>query len=114
MLSATPLEGALAAAAAWLAVAALSLLPAGNSAFARRVAFPLGALAGVALAGFGLEAIWLPAQQMTLPLGLPELPFHLRIDPLAGFFLMRSGRSPRGFRSMRAAFSATRRAAASC
>jgi formate hydrogenlyase subunit 3/multisubunit Na+/H+ antiporter MnhD subunit len=28
---------------------------------------------------------------MTLPLGLPELPFHLRLDPLAGFFLMLLG-----------------------
>src|SRR5207249_5137037 len=28
---------------------------------------------------------------MTLPLGLPDLPFHLRVDPLAGFFLMLLG-----------------------
>ena len=28
---------------------------------------------------------------MTLPLGLPDLPFHLRIDPLAGFFLVLLG-----------------------
>src|SRR5258706_1458757 len=91
MPGATPLEGALAAAAAWLVIAALSLIPAGNAAVARRIAFPLGALVGVALALVGLEAIWLPPGQMTLPLGLPELPFHLRIDPLAGFFLMLLG-----------------------
>jgi formate hydrogenlyase subunit 3/multisubunit Na+/H+ antiporter MnhD subunit len=28
---------------------------------------------------------------MTLPLGLPDLPFHLRLDPLAGFFLLLLG-----------------------
>ena len=39
----------------------------------------------------GLQAVWLPPQTLTLPLGLPDLPFHLRIDPLAGFFLMLLG-----------------------
>ena len=33
----------------------------------------------------------MPPEQMTLPLGLPDLPFHLRIDPLAGFFLLLLG-----------------------
>jgi formate hydrogenlyase subunit 3/multisubunit Na+/H+ antiporter MnhD subunit len=87
----SPLGGALALALAWLAIAAASLFRAGNAAFARRLAFPLGALAGLALAAVGLAAVWLPAQSLTLPLGLPDLPFHLRIDPLAGFFLMLLG-----------------------
>jgi len=78
-------------AAAWLVIAALALLPAGNAFAARRLAFPLGALVGLALSALGLEAIWLPAAQLTLPLGLPDLPFHLRVDPLAGFFLMLLG-----------------------
>ncbi len=86
-----PLSGSLLVAVAWLAIAALGLVPAGNAFFARRLAFPLGALAGVALAAFGLQAVWLPAQSLTLPLGLPDLPFHLRIDELAGFFLMLLG-----------------------
>src|SRR5258706_10130081 len=88
---ASPLAGALLVAAGWLAVAVLGLASANNAFFARRLAFPLGAVAGVALAAFGLQAIWLPAQSMTLPFGLPDLPFHLRIDPLAGFFLMLLG-----------------------
>ena len=80
-----------AVATAWLVVAALALLPAGNAFAARRLAFPLGALVGLALSALGLQAIWLPAAQLTLPLGLPDLPFHLRVDPLAGFFLMLLG-----------------------
>ena len=88
---APPLVGSLAVGICWLAIAALALLPPGNAFFVRHLAFPLGALAGLALAGFGLEAVWLPAEQMTLPLGMPDLPFHLRIDPLAGFFLMLLG-----------------------
>ncbi|HKI65045.1 MAG TPA: hydrogenase 4 subunit B [Burkholderiales bacterium] len=87
----SPLAGSLAVAVVWLALAALALTPAGNAFFARRIAFPLGALAGLALAAFGLQAVWLPAQGLTLPLGLPDLPFHLRVDPLAGFFLMLLG-----------------------
>ncbi len=80
-----------AVAAAWLVIAVLALLPAGNAFAARRLAFPLGALIGLALAALGLQAIWLPVGQLTLPLGLPDLPFHLRVDPLAGFFLMLLG-----------------------
>ncbi len=87
----TPLSGSLDVAAAWIAIAVLSLVPSGNAYFARRIAFALGTLAGLALAAFGLQAIWLAPQQMTLPLGLPDLPFHLRLDPLAGYFLMLLG-----------------------
>ncbi len=87
----SPLAGSLLVAVFWLLVAVLALVPSGNAFFARRISFPLGALAGLALAAFGLQAVWLPAQSMTLPLGLPDLPFHLRVDPLAGFFLMLLG-----------------------
>ncbi len=87
----SPLFGAVAVGVIWLVVAALSLVPAGNAIFARRVAFALGALAGLALSVFGLEAIWSVPLRITLPLGLPDLPFHLRVDPLAGFFLLLLG-----------------------
>jgi hydrogenase-4 component B len=87
----SPLGGALVLAVLWLATAAASLVPAGNAAFARRFAFPLGAAVGFGLAVFGLQAVWEPAHTLTLPLGLPDLPFHLRIDPLAGFFLVLLG-----------------------
>src|SRR5258705_13535709 len=85
------LAGSLAVAVAWLAIAVAGLVPAGNAAFARRFAFPLGAAAGVALAELGVQSAWIPAQTLTLPLGLPDMPFHMRIDPLAGFFLMLLG-----------------------
>ena len=87
----SPLSYSLVAAISWLVIAALAMVPAGNAFVARRLAFPLGALVGLALAGFGLQSIWLHAEQLTLPLGLPDLPFHLRIDPLAGFFLLLLG-----------------------
>ena len=65
----SPLAGSLLVAGVWLAVAVAGLIPAGNAAIARRFAFPLGALAGVALAVLGLQTVWLPPQTMTLPLG---------------------------------------------
>jgi hydrogenase-4 component B len=87
----SPLFGAVTVGVAWLVVALLSLVPAFDAVFARRLAFPLGALGGLALSLFGLQAIWSVAQQATGPLGLPDLPFHLRVDPLAGFFLLLLG-----------------------
>ncbi|HET7766782.1 MAG TPA: hydrogenase 4 subunit B [Burkholderiales bacterium] len=87
----SPAGGALVLALLWLVIAVASLVPTRNAAFARRLAFPLGAAAGLALAVTGLEAVWLPVQTLTLPLGLPDLPFHLRSDPLAGFFLLLLG-----------------------
>src|SRR5437773_12385211 len=87
----SPLAGSLLVAGVWLVVAVAGLIPAGNAAIARRFAFPLGALSGVALSALGLQTVCLPPQTMTLPLGLPDLPFHLRVDPLAGFFLMLLG-----------------------
>src|SRR5437899_13015530 len=90
-MASSPLAGSLLVAVVCLVVAVLGLAPTNNAFFARRIAFPLGAAAGVALAAFGLQAVWLPPQTLTLPLGLPDLPFHLRVDPLAGFFLMLLG-----------------------
>lgn len=87
----SPLPGALACVVVWLVLGGLSLIPAASASFARKAAFPAGALAGLALAAFGLRAVWEPAASATLVLGLPDLPFHVRIDPLAGFFLFLLG-----------------------
>jgi formate hydrogenlyase subunit 3/multisubunit Na+/H+ antiporter MnhD subunit len=85
------LAASLAAALAWLAIGLAGLVPAGNAALARRYLFPLGAAVGLALAALGARATWLPPETLLLPLGLPELPFHLRLDPLAAFFLLLLG-----------------------
>ncbi|MCG6953020.1 MAG: hydrogenase 4 subunit B [Betaproteobacteria bacterium] len=85
------MSGALACIVAWLALAVASLLRLRGAWFARCAAFPLGALAALVLAVIGLQALWQPAAAMTLPLGLPGLPFHLHLDPLAGFFLFLLG-----------------------
>jgi len=53
-----------------------------------RLAFPLLGLAGLASMVSGLGAIFSDSVfSVQLPLGLPWLHWHLRLDPLAGFFL---------------------------
>ena len=85
------LTGSVLAAFAWLAIGLAGLIPAGNAALARRWLFPAGAAVGLALAALGARAAWLPPATLVLPLGLPDLPFHLRLDPLAAFFLLLLG-----------------------
>ncbi|MEO5700993.1 MAG: hydrogenase 4 subunit B, partial [Casimicrobiaceae bacterium] len=49
--------------------------------------FAAGALVAIVLAGTALATLGAPAETRVLPLGLPDLPFHLRFDALSAFFL---------------------------
>ncbi|HEY0178597.1 MAG TPA: hydrogenase 4 subunit B [Dokdonella sp.] len=86
-----PLDGVLAAVALWLAIGVLGLVRPQSLAFVARVLFPASALvaAGVALVGFA--ALSAPPATLVLPIGLPQLPFHLRIDALSGVFVLLLG-----------------------
>ncbi len=88
---ATPLHDVLALACAWLAIGALGLLRHDSIGWATRVLYPAGAVAGLALATVALLAIFQPAVALVLPLGLPDLPFHARLDALSAFFLLLLG-----------------------
>ena len=75
-----------------LTSAAVSLLAKRVPATLRTVATPLLGLAGLAALAAGLAALVLGGSiQTTLPLGLPWLPWHIRLDALAGFFLLLIG-----------------------
>ena len=63
---------------------------------ATRWIFPLGALASLFLAAAGLVALSAAPQTLVLPLGLPDLPFHLRLDALSAFFLILLGTASAG------------------
>ncbi len=73
--------------AAWLAVGALGLPLLRNSRLVAGLLFPLGALLGLALCGVALAALFAAPQEAVLPIGLPGLPFHFRLDALSAFFL---------------------------
>ncbi len=90
------LIAALAVAHGWIAVGLLGLLRPGSVRFVARVLFPLGALGGIALALIGLAAIQASAASLVLPLGLPDLPIHARLDPLSAFFLFLLGSASAG------------------
>jgi formate hydrogenlyase subunit 3/multisubunit Na+/H+ antiporter MnhD subunit len=90
-MSSTPLTAALALAAAWLAIAAIGVFTPNSLRFVAKVLYPLGAAVGLAVAVVALAAIGHPPDEVVLPLGLPDLPFHFRLDALSAYFLLMLG-----------------------
>jgi formate hydrogenlyase subunit 3/multisubunit Na+/H+ antiporter MnhD subunit len=60
------------------------------------VLFTAGAVIGLFLAAVALIAMREVPQTIVLPLGLPDLPFHLRLDALSAFFLFLLGAAAAG------------------
>ncbi len=75
----------------WIALGVLGLFAPLNLRFVGRVLFPLGAVGGLILAGAGLAGMVARPETAVLVLGLPGLPFHLRLDALSAFFLVLLG-----------------------
>jgi len=73
--------------AAWLAIGALGLGALHRTRVVAHGLFPLGALGGLLLAAAGLAGVFAEPSVAVLPIGLPDLPFHLRLDRLSGYFL---------------------------
>jgi hydrogenase-4 component B len=82
--------------AAWLAIGTLGLLNPRSIVYVGRVLFNAGALVGLGLASVSLVSIADATQTLVLPLGLPDLPFHFRLDPLSAFFLTLLGGASAG------------------
>jgi hydrogenase-4 component B len=93
-----PLASLLALIVAWLCVGILGLASPNRIGWVARTLFPLGALIALAIAGVGVAAITAHSSVHTavLPLGLPDLPFHVRLDALSGFFLFLLGSAGAG------------------
>ncbi len=75
----------------WLLIGVAGLLRPASLYFVSRLLFPMGALGGLVLAVAASAAISVNPVSMTLPLGLPDLPFHLRLDALSAFFILLVG-----------------------
>ncbi len=80
----------------WLAIGIAGLFAPRSFHYISRVLYPLGAAVGIALAVVAFAALPATAETMVLPLGLPDLPFHLRLDALSALFLLLLGGASAG------------------
>lgn len=71
----------------WMALGLLGLLLQHRPRLITGLLFPAGAASGVLLLLIGGYAMGDSSQTMVLGFGLPDLPFHLRLDSLSCFFL---------------------------
>jgi formate hydrogenlyase subunit 3/multisubunit Na+/H+ antiporter MnhD subunit len=76
---------------AWLLIGVLGVLALRRFRLVAIVLFPMGACFSVVLLGVALSAVFSSSETAVLPLGLPQLPFHLRLDSLSAYFLMLIG-----------------------
>ncbi|MFN6961418.1 MAG: proton-conducting transporter membrane subunit, partial [Rhodocyclaceae bacterium] len=90
-MSLLPIDILLIAAGAWLAIGLAGMAAARDPRYVSRILFPLGALVGVMVGLSGLAALGSGAQTARLVIGLPTLPFHLRLDDLAAVFVLLLG-----------------------
>ena len=95
---------ALGVALAWIVIAAAGLLAPFSTRWVAHGLFPLGAVGSLVMAGVGLGALFSPAAVMQLPIGLPGLPVHLRLDALSGFFLLLLGAASAGISTFAAGY----------
>ncbi|MDR3482960.1 MAG: hydrogenase 4 subunit B [Burkholderiaceae bacterium] len=82
------LDVVLLAIGAWLSIGMVGLLALHRFALISKLLFPLGAAVSLVLCVASALALGQAAQVAVLPLGLPDLPFHLRLDSLSALFLM--------------------------
>ncbi len=75
----------------WMGLGFIALLMQGSRALLCNLVFPLGALGALFIAGVGVAGLLSPASTIVLPIGLPDLPFHLRLDALSAFFMVLLG-----------------------
>lgn len=98
------LDWVLVVVAAWLLVGVIGVFALRRLRFVARVLFPAGGLIALALFGVALAAMFGGAEVAVLPIGLPTLPFHLRLDSLSAFFLMVIGATAAGVSAFAAGY----------
>ena len=92
----SPLDACLLLLSAWGVIGAAGLVRPMSLTFVGRVLFPIGALCGVALAFVAAMSLADAPERLILPIGLPDLPVHLRRDSLTSIFLLLLGGTAAG------------------
>ena len=95
-LPSSAIGGTLTVVVAWLAIGFAGLVAPRSFRYVARVLFPVSAVLSLVLAGLGLMALPAAPQVLVLPIGLPGLPFHVRLDALSAFFLVVLGLASAG------------------
>lgn len=90
--------------AVWLLIGVGAIALSRHTRFIAKVFFPVGGLGGVVLLGASLCAIFSVPEVAVLPIGLPGLPFHLRLDSLSAFFLIIIGGASAGISTFAARY----------
>ena len=85
------LDWVLVVVAAWLLIGLLGVVALRRFRFVAVVLFPAGAVFSLLLMAVALSAVFSDPETAVLPLGLPQLPFHLRLDSLSAYFLLLIG-----------------------
>ncbi|KLN53096.1 hydrogenase 4 subunit B [Variovorax paradoxus] len=98
------LDWVLVVALGWLLIGIAGVMALHRLALVSRLLFPAGALLGLALFGLALGALLDTPEVAVLPIGLPALPFHLRLDSLSAYFLMVVGGSAAGISTFAAGY----------
>jgi hydrogenase-4 component B len=94
----------LAVMAGWLLVSVAGAFALRRLSLVSHGLFPIGGLLGLALFGLALAALMGTPEVAVLPIGLPSLPFHLRLDSLSAYFLMIIGAASAGISAFAAGY----------
>ncbi|CAJ93293.1 hydrogenase 4 subunit B [Cupriavidus necator] len=89
---------------AWLLIGVAGVLALHRFALVSHVLFPIGGLLGLALFSLALHAVSGTPEAAVLPIGLPSLPFHVRLDSLSAYFLMVMGGAAAGISTFAAGY----------
>ena len=98
------IDWTLAAIVSWIAIGMVGVLRPHNFFVVARVLFPLGALVSLLVAAAAVWSLESGPETAVLPLGLPGLPFHLRLDALSAFFLLLLGAASAGVSAFAAGY----------
>jgi hydrogenase-4 component B len=82
--------------AGWLFVGGLGIVALRRFSVVSRVLFPAGGVLGIGVFAVAGTALFAAPEVAVLPLGLPGLPIHLRLDSLSAYFLMVMGGASAG------------------
>ncbi len=90
--------------AGWLIVGTAGVFALRRFMLVSYLLFPAGGLLGLVIFGVAFSAALGTPEVAILPIGLPDLPFHFRLDSLSAYFLMVLGGASAGISSFAAGY----------